>query len=1403
MELSSSSSSKSKSKKPHSQHLNSSPDQLSSKTPEKVQPTQLPRNRGVALSISEVRKVTETLRPNSSSARRQIQSWPTSPEIPEPPYKSKKPLPQPTKLPEKCEILAQFFDSLDSSIRLLRLKGSSSSFTNICPKIECLTDRRFTHRHLAQLKFILRNAIEIKRVLVFDERTSCMKPDLHVSINVDAVENDGKLKSESGNMHLRKVLRSRLADFSKSCPEVDEIPEELLPEPFNRKELDVHSNMKTPTSSFPIKASTVALTSLQSAVSETCIRADEIAEGTEQGLNSNINNSPNMSFPLGTSVEAHRKQQPVVASNLSRSFHKRFSQKVISHEVQNYPLNLSKTDLQSSVLPVPESPLNKNSSKEKSSSAAGTPSPSKLSFESTSNEKCLAVHASPAHLPQSCPPATPSKEIDATNNENGSPAEIANIHSTPAKHVLTPAGMMNVTPTLYPPKRCYMSPEDDSTSSPNKLIRRPPRSRSLKFDTPIKNGNIGDEMDDTGGISVDNDVFDILPENFAIGKPHCEFLMLSSLPSMIMEKERKAVEERNPAISQAKRRRQMIASLPKLFDMIHFLFQSIKQSVITKEELVHKIIASHCDIVDRREVEEQLNLLIELVPEWISEKLASGGDLLFCINKTSSPESLRPRLEEAKYVRRLALCMKRALYIALPLKSPHNLSTSFGMAIVVPSIYVSAKVDPLADRTNFKKSMKPVKLMSTEGLKKALSNAGKVTTNTHSQGIRFLTEVTGKMSSKDTNRESKMPKPLNVSEKRKSSAMKAESSAMRNQQLDAKRKKTEHGQGVLDKTNQSTGKLIELDYDYVLTVFDNFSANVVVDGSTVNLGSWDTAGQEDYNRLRPLSYRGADVFLLAFSLISKASNENVAKKWIPELRHYAPGVPIILVGTKLDLRDDKQFFIDHPGAVPITTAQGEELRKLIGAPIYIECSSKTQQFSNPLSTSFGMAIVVPSIYVSAKVDPLADRTNFKKSMKPVKLMSTEGLKKALRMWRLGIRFFPFMQMSLNASRLKFELFEGFDEIVLQTIATFAPHPFPASFPTLPLATLSFPFPYLPTSLLPATLVWVETCNNRYIGSYAVVVAYCSYWLNKWRNPRCNGVLPPGSIGPPFVGDSDLQLIVPSYSLDLHLFIKNKVQRYGPIFRTSVAGQLIVISIDPEFNHYMVKQEGKLVELWYLDSFSKLFSMEGENRTTALGIIHKYVRCIILDHFGAEPFREKLLPQIEVCVSKTLETWSTQSSVEVKHVTSVIVFDFSAKSIMFSYDAEKSPMKLSEKLINVAGSFMSFPLNIPGFAYHKSLKVEHKTILKARKYTNYILTWDEYKSMTLTLQVSNNEVFRIANVSPSVPQKALKDIKFKGYTIPAGWTIMLVNSALQLNSNTYKDPLAFNPWRWKVCNMQPY
>merc|ERR1711991_827868 len=86
--------------------------------------------------------------------------------------------------------------------------------------------------------------------------------------------------------------------------------------------------------------------------------------------------------------------------------------------------------------------------------------------------------------------------------------------------------------------------------------------------------------------------------------------------------------------------------------------------------------------------------------------------------------------------------------------------------------------------------------------------------------------------------------------------------------------------------------------DYVPTVFDNYSANVKVDDEVVSLGLWDTAGQEDYDRLRPLSYPGADIVLLCFSTVNRASFDAVRDKWAPEVQHYVPDIPHILVGTK-------------------------------------------------------------------------------------------------------------------------------------------------------------------------------------------------------------------------------------------------------------------------------------------------------------------------------------------------------------------------------------------------------------------------------------------------------------------------------------------------------------------------
>jgi Ras-related C3 botulinum toxin substrate 1 len=80
---------------------------------------------------------------------------------------------------------------------------------------------------------------------------------------------------------------------------------------------------------------------------------------------------------------------------------------------------------------------------------------------------------------------------------------------------------------------------------------------------------------------------------------------------------------------------------------------------------------------------------------------------------------------------------------------------------------------------------------------------------------------------------------------------------------------------------------------------------MIVDGRSVKLGLWDTAGSEEYDRLRPLAYPQTDVFLICFSLVDPKSFENVREKWYKEIRHHCPTTPIILVGTKMDLRDDR------------------------------------------------------------------------------------------------------------------------------------------------------------------------------------------------------------------------------------------------------------------------------------------------------------------------------------------------------------------------------------------------------------------------------------------------------------------------------------------------------------------
>ncbi|KFK31232.1 hypothetical protein AALP_AA6G085600 [Arabis alpina] len=518
---------------------NPNPSSVALPTPEKPSENLFnrSRNRSVALSVKEIRQAagsrlrSEDLVPKVSSAKNKLVFSQSSPS------KRNKSL-EKEELPEKYEILGKFFDALDSSILLSKLRGSKPTFHNLSKKIEHLTERRFGYSHLAQLKHILPEVIEVKRVLIHDEVTSCMKPDLHVTLNADAVEYDEKSKSESKKIALRKVFRVRLAEFVKAHPQGDDVPEESLPELFNRRKGNEDSKVE-------VKSSVM-------------------------GEMTSISAATLMSYPF----------------------------KVTSTPVKTA---LSPAKPSSSQINIAGTPV-------KTASTPAKPTSSEINIVPTLAEV----------------PSTPAK-VDST------PVIVA---ATPPEFDSTPDRLVSISLAACPQKRSSESAKQDDVSvdPPTKLARRSGALRSLNFGSSNTKGEKA--MDDQvleEDVSSDDEDLSILP---------------AKLRQSIKEQERKAIEDQNPAISQAKRRRKMIVCLPKLFNVIHYLIQSIRRWVITKEELVHKIIAGHADITDRKEVEEQLILMQEVVPEWMTEKTSSSGDLLVCINKLASPITIRSRLEE-------------------------------------------------------------------------------------------------------------------------------------------------------------------------------------------------------------------------------------------------------------------------------------------------------------------------------------------------------------------------------------------------------------------------------------------------------------------------------------------------------------------------------------------------------------------------------------------------------------------------------------------------------------------------------------------------------------------------------------------------------------------------------------
>ncbi|XP_039361239.1 rho-related GTP-binding protein RhoF isoform X2 [Mauremys reevesii] len=113
----------------------------------------------------------------------------------------------------------------------------------------------------------------------------------------------------------------------------------------------------------------------------------------------------------------------------------------------------------------------------------------------------------------------------------------------------------------------------------------------------------------------------------------------------------------------------------------------------------------------------------------------------------------------------------------------------------------------------------------------------------------------------------------------------------------------------------------------------------------IMLHSHLTKRQEDYDRLRPLSYQNTNMVLICYDVMNPTSYDNVLIKWYPEVSHFCRGVPLILIGCKTDLRKDKEHLrkLMSSEQEPITYNQGEAACQQMKAQAYLECSAKCRE----------------------------------------------------------------------------------------------------------------------------------------------------------------------------------------------------------------------------------------------------------------------------------------------------------------------------------------------------------------------------------------------------------------------------------------------------------------------------
>ncbi|KAF8722523.1 hypothetical protein HU200_022350 [Digitaria exilis] len=449
------------------------------------------------------------------------------------------------ELLEKHKDLLNLFNRMESSIRLLRLRKKMTTFKNIATQVEVLTKRTFSYSHLAQMKHLFPEAIQIKRILLHDEKSLCMYADMEITLVMDVVESTSP--DQSPSMAICESFYSKLLSFLDAHHKGTDIPEAILPEPFSSR--------------------------------------------SREKLYLELPNEHAAERLLESSAEDELSH----ASHFPQSFQKLMSQKIIADGTEKTQLLSCPAELRS-VSAYDTDGVNK--SPRKQDIHAPVPVNSEIS-------------ATPSrHLISCCQESTPKQGPSESPFLVGTPAM-----QTPQRPLPTPLDKLEAT--------CGHISEPRSASSARRSL-----NTSLKFEG--KSLSYHDGMEHEATAKKDMFLEDLSSSNKSLEEKD---------PFSFTNKDK--TNQVDPVETQEK-----IASLRTTFDIVCDISRSTKNSLITKKELFHNILSNNLEIEESGEIEEQLDILEDLAPDWISKKVING-EILYSIGPITDQNSVRAKLVEA------------------------------------------------------------------------------------------------------------------------------------------------------------------------------------------------------------------------------------------------------------------------------------------------------------------------------------------------------------------------------------------------------------------------------------------------------------------------------------------------------------------------------------------------------------------------------------------------------------------------------------------------------------------------------------------------------------------------------------------------------------------------------------